>query len=112
MKNKNRELLENNLLMVEPVMEEGGDLVGEDNPILQLQLAMATNSINHEYARMEYEDVANQERQEELLEYMNQCRENYLKARESLSTFDPNALHQFEVDLYQQKLKTLNRYNA
>ena len=103
--------------MVEPITvnlveeENSQDPEGE-NPVLKLQLIMATNSINHEYARMEFEDTADQDRQEQLLEYMSNCREQYLEARGSLVNHDPGAVAEFEADLLQQKMKTLNRFTA
>ena len=82
------------------------------NPVLQLQLTMATNSINHEYARIEFDDTDNQERREELLEFMSLCRQKYFEARQSLEVHDPNALQEFEADLMRQKVETLGRFNA
>lgn len=82
------------------------------NPILQLQLTMATNSINHEYARIEFDDTDNSERREELLEFMSLCRQKYFEARQSLEVHDPNALQEFEADLMRQKVETLGHFNA
>ena len=109
--------IEDSYLVIEPLAESavenaGGEGIGDENPILQLQLTMATQSINHEYARMEYADTLDSERQEELLSYMSACREKYFEARESLHTYDPSALQDFEKDLLEQKMRTLNRYNA
>ncbi len=104
------------MVMVEPLtvslVEEEGTEAGGENPVLKLQLQMATNSINHEYARMEFEDTFDQDRQEELLDYMANCRDQYLQARESLVNYDPVAVAEFEADLLQQKMKTLNRFSA
>lgn len=100
------------MLLVEPIeAEESKGEEGESN-LLQLQLTMATSSINHEYARLEFEDTADVERKEALLDYMNECRTKYFEARESLVTFDPNAAADFERDLLQQKQKSLNNFNA
>ncbi len=82
------------------------------NPILQLQLTMATNSINHEYARIEFDDTENKERREELLEFMSLCRQKYFEARQSLEVHDSSALQEFEADLMRQKVETLGRFNA
>lgn len=82
------------------------------NPVLQLQMTMATNSINHEYARIEFDDTADQERREELLEFMALCRQKYFEARQSLEVHDPYALLEFEADLMRQKVETLGRFNA
>lgn len=108
-----KEQIEETFLMVEPIAETAVENAGgEENPVLKLQLVMATNSINHEYARMEFEDTIDGERKEELLEYMNGCREQYFEARESLSHFDTHALVEFETDLLTQKSRTLNRFTA
>lgn len=80
--------------------------------LLELQLMMATSSINHEYARMEFDDTADTERKEELLEYMNECRAQYFEAREDLAGYDPYALVEFERDLMHQKQLILAHYNA
>lgn len=88
--------------------------VGEEarNSLLELQLLMATSSINHEYARMEFEDVENTERKEELLEFMHDCRAQYFRAREDLERVNPYALKEFEEDLIRQKSNMLSQYNA
>lgn len=79
---------------------------------MELQLAMATSSINHEYARMEFEDTDDRTKQEELLLYMQECRTRYFEARESLERFDPEAVLAFERDLLKQKMQTMTEYNA
>ncbi|MBI4124501.1 MAG: hypothetical protein HY466_01040 [Deltaproteobacteria bacterium] len=114
MKKSKQTQVEDSFLMIEPLavtaVENAGE--GDDNPVLKLQLTMATNSINHEYARMEFDDTLDADRKEELLEYMTACRQKYFEARESLVTYDPHAVSEFEADLLQQKFKTLNRFNA
>lgn len=80
--------------------------------LLDLQLRMATSSINHEYARMEFEDSDDIERRDELLEYMNECRREYFEARSGLCVHDPSALADFEVDLARQKIMTLGSQAA
>lgn len=74
-----------------------------EDPILDLQLKMAASSINHEYARIEFDDTKDYERKEELLNFMHDCRCEYLSARSSLINHDPTALEQFELDLLRQK---------
>lgn len=96
----------------EPIAAISGVATEASNEVLKLQLAMATSSINHEYARLELDEVRDQDREEEIMEYMNQCREKYFEARESLKEYDPHALLEFEKDLMQQKLETLARYTA
>lgn len=79
---------------------------------LELQLQMATSSINHEYARLEFDDTDDREKREDLLEYMQDCRLKYFEARESLERLDPYAVLDFEKDLMKQKMQTLTEYNA
>lgn len=104
-------------------LENGGHLVlatgssaerssEERDPILQVQLAMATSSINHEYARMEYDESGDTERREELLLYMGDCRQKYEEAREQLTQMSPTTVEQFERDLAYQKRTTLHQYHA
>ena len=80
--------------------------------LLELQLRMVTSSINHEYARVELEDDDSFERREELLEYMQVCRRQYLEARSELEIYDPYALADFEADLIRQKQATIAPYQA
>lgn len=80
--------------------------------LLELQLCMATCSINHEYARLEYDDQNDVDKKDELLGYMHECREKYLEARDKLVAYDPYAAADFEVDLMRQKLATLACYQA
>ena len=104
----------NKCFVVEPLEETLGteSKPREENPVVQLQLAMAVSSINHEYARIEYDDTLDQDRQEELLDYMNACREKYFEARENLKHFDTMALAEFEADLLRQKEETLSSFDA
>ena len=118
MDRKTKKKVEESFLMIEPLAatatehSTGGESGESDNAVLQLQLTMATSSINHEYARLEFDDTLDVERKEELLGYMNDCREKYFEARQSLMTFDPYAVQDFEADLLLQKQKTLNQFNA
>ncbi len=80
--------------------------------MLELQLKMATTSINHEYARMEYDESDCRLRQEELLDYMQDCRSQYFEAREELGNYDTNVLAEFERDLMQQKQQVLVHYQT
>lgn len=80
--------------------------------LLELQLKMAACSINHEYARIEFEEVDDVGARQELLEYMHDCHNEYLAARTSLAAYDPYALEEFEADLMRQKQAALPHYNA
>lgn len=80
--------------------------------IMELQLEMATSSINHEYARMEYDGTSDTQRRDDLLGYMQDCRLKYFEARESLERFDPMAVADFERELLRQKMETMTQYNA
>ena len=84
----------------------------QQKAIVALQLTMATSSINHEYASIEFGGTPDRQRQEELLGYMHDCRTKYLEAREVLERFDPSAVANFEQDLMKQKLETMTEYNA
>lgn len=86
--------------------------VGSREHILNLQLVMATTSVNHEYARMEYEEVNDLERKEELTHYMSECRDKYDEAREELACVNPLVLETFEQELAQQKKSTMVHYHA
>lgn len=96
-------------------LETGKTVSGKtakNDPVLELQLAMATSSINHEYARMEYDDTEDRERREDLLHYMDDCRQKYMSARDQLVTMSPHTLERFERDLAYQKQTTLSQYHA
>lgn len=80
--------------------------------LLELQLKMAACSINHEYARIEFDDVEDLAKREDLLEYMQDCRNQYFEARTALAAYDPYALEEFEADLMRQKQAALPHYNA
>lgn len=94
-------------------MDDGKEVpVGSREHLLNLQLIMATTSVNHEYARTEYDEVKSIERKEELMIYMSECWDKYAQAREMLSTLNPIALEEFENDLVFQKKATLTHYHA
>lgn len=80
--------------------------------LLELQMAMATSSINHEYARIEYEDSVDAERKDELVQFMEDCHKKYTEAREKLAANNPQILETFEKDLAHQKQSTITHYNA
>lgn len=86
--------------------------VGSREHLTNLQLVMATTSVNHEYARTEYDEVKDLERRSELLAFMGECRDKYDKAREELSMLNPIILEEFEKDLAIQKSATLTHYHA
>lgn len=86
--------------------------VGSREHILNLQLVMATTSVNHEYARAEYDEARSDDRREELTRYMAECREKYDRAREELACFNPLVLESFEFELAMQKKTTMVHYHA
>lgn len=104
------EVLSSPLFTVSPLVSAGQESAKQ--AILDLQLKMATTSINHEYARLEFEDTSCTERKEDLLEYMNDCRREYFGARKALEERDPYVLCEFEKDLMIQKLQTLSHFQA
>ena len=83
-----------------------------EEKMLELQLTMATTSINHEYAKIEYDESPDYERRGELLAFMADCRGKYLDARNQLARFNPLVLETFEKDLILQKLATITHYHA
>ncbi len=85
---------------------------GSREHLLGLQLQMATTSVNHEYARMEFDETGDYERKEELMNYMTECRQKYDEARDELSCWNPLILEDFENDLKFQKMTTLKHYHA
>lgn len=101
---------EDTVINISPIPADAPE--GLKKEVLELQLKMATSSINHEYARIEFEDVDDYERREELLQFMNECHSEYLNARVRLTNFDPQALADFEADLLRQKQFTLSGFAA
>lgn len=95
-----------NVLPIAHVSEEA------KKQFLELQLKMATCSVNHEYARVEFDSVGDKTRRDELLEYMHECRSQYFEARQELSVYDPYAVADFEADLMRQKQMMLPVYQA
>ena len=98
-------------LRILPIARDGESEDRQKN-ILEMQLQMATSSINHEYARVQFDDTVDRDKREELLIYMHDCRIKYFEAREVLERFDPGAVLEFEKDLIKQKLETMTEYNA
>ena len=93
---------------IAPEIDDDIDESGFKDRLLEMQLKMATSSINHEYARIEYDETADRERKEELLEFMGDCRRQYFDARTTLEGHDPYALADFEADLLKQKQSTIS----
>lgn len=103
------ELAEEIVTGLDPVSSEGAT---QKDRLLELQLTMATTSINHEYAALEFDETDDHERREELMDYMADCRDKYLEAREELACYSPLKLESFEKDLFFQKKTTLTHYHA
>ena len=108
---KNESAKDEPKISVRPLGKEG---VADEiqKRLLELQLKMAACSINHEYARIEFEEIDDYSARQDLLEYMADCRSEYLAARASLAAYDPWALEEFEADLMRQKQAALPHYNA
>lgn len=98
-------------ISINPVARIGADDEAQKK-LLELQLKMAACSINHEYARIEFEEASDVGSRQELLDYMHDCHNEYLAARSSLAAYDPYALEEFEADLMRQKQAALPHYNA
>lgn len=94
------------MISIHPIAMTAADADAQKQ-LLELQLKMATSSINHEYARIEFDGAGDRERRDDLLEYMHECRTAYFEARSVLSSYDPYALADFEADLMRQKQMTL-----
>lgn len=109
--NKYTELIESEALNFRPICQ-GHEANEGSKQLVELQLKMATCSINHEYARMEFDDISDGHKREELLDYMNECRQKYDEARTQLSSFNPFALAEFEADLMRQKQMMMGGYSA
>jgi len=111
---KENEFSENGKIIIS--LDDLTDELSEDEvheeKMIELQLTMATTSINHEYARLEFDEADDYERREELLGYMTDCRGKYLEARTQLAKFFPAVLETFERDLILQKLTTITHYHA
>ncbi len=95
-----------------PVVARPGSDEESKQYLLELQLKMAASSINHEYARVQFDDERDRSRREDLLQYMHDCRCEYYEARSTLAAYDPYALAEFENDLMRQKQATLGCYEA
>jgi hypothetical protein len=80
--------------------------------VLAIQMRMASSSMNHEYARLQYDEMRSPDRKEDLLEYMHDCRRQYYIDRAEFSGVDPYALADFEADLLRQKQFMMSRYQA
>lgn len=100
------------IISLEDLEEDFCEEDAHEEKVLELQLTMATTSINHEYARIEFDEIEDYQRREELLDYMSECRSKYLSAREELSNCSPNVLEDFERNLILQKLATITHYHA
>ena len=107
--NRSEELLGSQGISISPI---AADKPQKARVALDLQLKMVTSSVNHEYARKEYDDCGDRERKEELLDYMADCQNEYFIAREDLAQIDPYAVIDFEQDLLKQKQKTIGEYHA
>lgn len=100
------------VISLDDLTDELSEEVIPEERMIELQLTMATTSINHEYAKIEYEESGDYERKEELLNFMSDCRGKYVVARNELAKHNPLALEEFERDLILQKLSTITHYNA
>lgn len=112
---KELELEQKILIPIDGYDEDDDELSFEEvqeEKLLELQLTMATTSINHEYARIEFDETVDYERKGELLDFMAECRSKYNEARGELVKFNPQILDTFERDLILQKLTTITHYYA
>ncbi|MBI2501107.1 MAG: hypothetical protein HYW02_06530 [Deltaproteobacteria bacterium] len=87
-------------------MEEQIQIQGDQN----LELVLVTASINHEYAKKEFEKTHSFHRREELLVRMSDLKRLYFNAREAMKLADPDKLSAIEEELRSQKQNVLNEY--
>lgn len=78
--------------------------------LANLQMVLVTSSMNHEYARQEYDQAKSYQRKQELLGRMSDLKQLYFQVRQSLSLTHPEKLEELEVDLLFQKQAVLNEY--
>lgn len=90
------------------VLKPSEELTGKD--LNNLELLLTTTSMNHEYARKEFEKSDSYARQQELLSKMSQLKNLYFIAREKLARFHPEKLGKIEGDLQKQKSEIFTEY--
>lgn len=76
--------------------------------LVNLQMVLATSSMNHEYARKAYEKTRSFARKQELLTQMSNLKNLYFAARNKLAVAHPERLETIERELNFQKQTVLS----
>lgn len=101
--NNAMDLGQNDAAMMEVVSQEKPDLVN-------LQMILATSSMNHEYARKAFDKTRSFARRQELLAKMANLKNLYFAAREKLVVNHPDRLEAIERELNYQKQAVLSEH--
>jgi hypothetical protein len=88
-------------MLANPASQERSDLVN-------LQMILATSSMNHEYARKAYDKTRSFARRQELLVKMENLKNMYFAARTRLSENHPHRVEAIERELSYQKQAVLS----
>ncbi len=75
-----------------------------------LELVLVTASMNHEYAKQEFEKTNSYQRRQELLVRMSHLKKLYFNVRETLASQSPEKLADLEKELQTQKQTVFPRY--
>ncbi len=75
-----------------------------------LELVLVTTSMNHEYAKLEFDKTRSFQRRQELLSRMSHLKQLYFDARNTLATMHPDRLVELEEELRLQKQKVFHEY--
>lgn len=87
------------------------ELAGREKPdLVNLQMVLATSSMNHEYVRKAYEKTRSFARRQELLVKMANLKNLYFAARTKLAVDHPERLDAIERELNFQKQAVLSEH--
>ncbi|MBI2083952.1 MAG: hypothetical protein HYT76_10400 [Deltaproteobacteria bacterium] len=75
-----------------------------------LELVLVTASMNHEYAKKEYEKTQSFHRREELMARMSHLKSLYFNVRQALAETQPIRLAEIEEELRLQKEQVFPEY--
>ncbi len=80
----------------------------EKTDLVNLQMILATSSMNHEYTRKAFEKTRSFARKQELLAKMSNLKNLYFAARNKLAIHNPERLEAIERELSFQKQAVLS----
>ena len=80
----------------------------ERSDLVNLQMILATSSMNHEYARKAYDKTRSFARRQELLVKMANLKNMYFAARDRLTVNHPDRVEAIERELSYQKQAVLS----